>query len=327
MKGKLLSEIQLIDTLLKWDKLKICGNNGDSFYEKFGIKSDGKGGYDSSESLINWRTLRRYIDDLCNEGIFKKIDNTNYYSVDKSNFMYNKLLDDDKWMQILDILLKNQEIGTYKCIRNYIGETVNKPLLDNSELLRYSNAVKEPLQILSHNTEVIQKINSAIKNDRFIEVQYKNKDYSIYPVCYTISRDGTRNYLYALRRKKLIPPMELRHIKFLGESHKGNIDRHKYIEELRKAWDVDLSTSKVKLMVRKECEDSDEVIRELKKYLGNAIEENSSYEIYEGEITGINDFKSWLRRYMEICIVLEPKNLQEEFIAALEYKKKRYEEI
>lgn len=64
MKGKELREIQLIDTLLKYDRLKICGSNGDSFYEKFGIVSDKKGGYDDSESPINARTLRRQVLDL-----------------------------------------------------------------------------------------------------------------------------------------------------------------------------------------------------------------------------------------------------------------------
>lgn len=269
--------------------------------------------------------MRRQIEELCDAGIFKKIDNTKYYSINKSDFMHNKLLNDDKWIEILDILLKNQEIGTYKYIRNYIGEAVNKLLFDNNELLRYSNAVKEPLQFLSQNTDVIQKINSAMKNNRFIKVEYKNKEYSIYPICYAVSRDGTRNYLYALRRKKLIPPMELSHIKFLEELNTDSIDRHKYIEELRKAWDVDLGRCKVKLMVRKGCDDSEEVTRELKKYLGNPVEENNSYEMYEGEITGISDFRSWLRGYMEVCIVLEPKSLQKEFIDALEYKKRRYE--
>lgn len=327
MKGKVLREIQLIDTLLKYGKLKICGSDGDSFYEKFGIEIDENGKYNDSNSPINARTLRRQVIDLFDKGIFKKIENTDYYSIDDSNFMFYKLLDNDKWMDILNILLKNQEIDAYKYIRNYIDEAVNKSLFNNDELLRYSSAVKEPLQILSQNTDVIKKINSAMKNNSFIKVEYKNKEYSIYPICYIISRDCTRNYLCAIRRKKLIPPMELRYIKFLEELNKSNIDKHEYIEKLRKAWDIDLSKCKVKLMVLKGHDDSQEVIKELKKYLGNPIENNNSYEIYEGEIIGINDFKNWLRRYIEICIVLEPESLQKEFIAALKYKKKRYEEM
>lgn len=275
MKGKLLSEIQLIDTLLKYNKLKISGNTGDSFYEKFNIVSNGKGGYDDSQSPINARTLRRQIKDLCDEGIFKKIDE-DYYIIDKSNFMFHKLLNDSKWMEILDILLQNNETDTYKYIRNYIGEVVNKPLLDDGELSRYANTIKEPLQILSQNTDVIKKINSAIKNNKMIKVEYKNKEYSIYPVCYAISRDGTRKYLYALRRKKLMPPMELCYVKFLEELDKSGTSRHEYMEELRRAWDVDLSRCRVKLMVRKGYEESRSITKELEKYLGNPIIEKSN---------------------------------------------------
>lgn len=279
MKGKFLKEVQLIDTLLTYDKLKICGSDGDSFYEKFGIVSDGKSGYDDSASPITARTLRRQVEDLHENGIFKQIEGTDYYTIDKSNVLFHHLLNDDEWIDILDILLKNQEIATYKYIRNVIDETVSSYSLDNTELLRYLSSVKEPLQILSQDTDVIKKIDLAIKNNKFIKVEYKNKEYSIYPICYTISRDGTRKYLCALRRKKLIPPMDLRYVKFLRELNTGSVGRKEYIEELRKAWDVDLSKCKVKLMVYKEStyeEDIVEVTNELKKHLGEPVEKHYS---------------------------------------------------
>ena len=161
---------------------------------------------------------------------------------------------------------------------------------------------------------------------QLIGIEYKGKEYTLYPVCYIVSRDGTRKYLCGLRRNKLLPPMDLHSVKFLRYLEETDIDRKRYIEQIRRAWDIDVQQPcGVKVLVRKNLNDSSEVIEKIKNYLGQPVEENEQYNIYKGEVVGINDFKTWLRSYIEIRIVIEPNYLREEFMMALRDKSKRYE--
>lgn len=49
----------------------------------------------------------------------------------------------------------------------------------------------------------MKKINRAIRESLQIHFFYKGKTYSLYPVCYLISRDSTKLYLMGMRKKNL----------------------------------------------------------------------------------------------------------------------------
>ena len=175
-----------------------------------------------------------------------------------------------------------------------------------------------------------------MKNDLGMGIEYKGKSYSVIPICFVISQDGTRTYLYAERKKKLFQPLELRYIKVKHHFPAESINKSKYKRQIQKIWDIDIQDSAyyVKLLYDKKAAEEDffsekEVVENMLKSHFN-IQSNykigdSDYEMYEGEIYGINDLKVWVRRYSKYCLIMEPKVLQDEFIEALRIKKARYE--
>ena len=104
------------------------------------------------------------------------------------------------------------------------------------------------------------------------------------------------------------------------------IDRQQLLECIEDAWDVDIGEPKyVLLHVRKGNVDTDIVEQELRKKL-TVAQDIGNEIIYEGEIRGINDFKSWIREHMTTCIVEEPEDIRKEMYTALQEKLRRYEE-
>ena len=314
MRQKELSEIKIIHLLLQYGRLKLSGSE-DSILKR--LHATGEGDAAASE-----RTIRRYMDHLEKDGLIKNEDG--FYSINSDYFITGKTLQKDEWKKILNDLLENRELTAYRHIRNALKDGSEYMLFDNVELEKYTEAVKESLHALSNDREIIQKVNHALAENRQIRVKYKGEEKTVYPVCYAVSRDNTRKYLYGTRRHKLLPPMELGNLEFLEELQIVNEYRESYVNQIKNAWDIDLSPQKIQILVRKNKTDSNEVIKKIRNYLGTPIENREDYNIYEGEITGINDFKTWLRSYIEICIVLQPEELKKEFMEALFVKATRY---
>lgn len=320
MRGKELNEVKIIDLLLRYGRLKLTGDTGDSLWEKFENKTADA---DGIELPVSEKTLKRQVDELCKDGLLER-GREGYYSINEAYFVTEKSLDRSEWKEVLNRLLENNELDAYRYIRNYLAGNHKNILLDNLQLKKYSETVRESVHILSNHQEVIQKINRAFTENCLIRVGYKGKEYTVYPVCYVVSRDGTRKYLYGVRRKKLLPPMELNAIEFLGYSDKTDIDRTSYRTQIQAAWDIDVQPCTVRVLVRKNKEGSYPAIRRLQHFLGRPVEEEADSCIYEGEIIGINDFKTWLRSHAGVCMVLKPDFLREELIRSLQEKYKRY---
>lgn len=325
MRTKELKEIQLIDKLLEKKRLTLNGKDGTSFMEVFNVKNiedEDKSG--NAKNFIHPRTLRRMVEDFYKEGIFVK-DAEGFYSLNKDYFMFPDMLDRVEWKQVLRNLLDSGELEAYRLVQKHIRSDNPVTVINDFEMKQYAERVRDTNFSLSENQDVVRKINDALNGKRSMRVKYKNKIYEILPVCYVVSDDGMRKYLYALRRGKLLPPMELKHLSIMEVLNKKETDVSEHINIIRKAWNVEVQPPcYVKLAVRSGYDE--EVEKVLIKYFGKAISNVEDYHIYEGEIIGINDFKTWIRSHIETCFVLEPEYLRLELVNSISEKIRRYEE-
>lgn len=321
----------IIDCLIQNKSLSIAGKK--SFYSHFHIKNDGNGGYDDSKSPIKYKSIQREVERLCKCKIFIKEEDK--YRINPKYVVLEHKDEREKWYEFVQALLENEEWDTYLLVTKYmLSKDDSEKYLDESELQTYNRAVKEMKKNLGKNKEVIREINDAIKNDEGIEIEYKRKHhYSIVPICYVISQDGTHSYLYAERKKTLFQPLDLSDI-VVKSRYKAEIDKDKYLEKIKRIWDIDIqSPVKIRLLYDKKAaegdylDEKDSIEKLLETHFGDPSYSDKEKEIYEGEIYGINDLKVWLRKYSEYCLVLEPETLRDEFIEALQVKKERYEQV
>ena len=331
MRQNELEIMKVIDCLIQHKSLTMSGETK-SFYSHFHIKSDGMGGYDDSGSPIKYKSLQREVKRLCECEIFIKENNA--YKINPKYVVLEHEQQGKKWREFVHELLENEEWDTYLLVTKYmLTKDSGGNYLDESELQTYNRAVKGMVKHLKANKEVIREINIALENHEGMEIEYKNKCYSIVPICYVISQDSTHSYLYAERKKTLFQPLDLSEIIVKRRYKVGTyIDKEQYLRKIKKIWDIDIQNPVyVKLFYdRKAAEDNyldeKEMIEDLlKMHFGNPSNSSKEHQIYQGEIYGINDLKVWLRKYSEYCLVIEPEWLQEEFVKALQVKKERYE--
>lgn len=322
MNQKELHVVKLISCLIEHKQLRMKGREETepSFYKIYHM--------DKGNAPFDERTLRRYLDELCEKEIFQKKDDEyyiihpNYISEDLSNVS-------PKWKKFMDTILASGETDIYVMLRKLFDDKKDV-FMDDIKLKRYSDSVKEPIYSLRSNKDVIRHINEAMDKGCRIRVEYKGKEYTILPLCYVMSRDGMRTYLYYERKGRLNTPMILQDVNFLGEERNArDVDRQSYMEQVKGVWDVEVGKGvEVKILVRRNLktdEDYRYVIDVLKNYFGDPISERDDYFIFSGQVLGIDDFKGWLRKYIDICIVQEPVSLKDELIGSLKNKIERYE--
>jgi len=325
MNKKDIHLVRLISCLIENKKLKLGDKNKDvehSFYTKYSL---GRSGEKEIRLASEKRKIERYVKELYDQDIFQKIDG-DYYVVNPNYLRLSFLHDSSNWKKLAETVLSSGEIDTYVMLRESLN--VHKNIfMDDMKLKRYSNSIRELNYTLRSDKSVIHQINEAIIKSSRILVEYKGKKYSILPICYVISQDGLRTYLYYERKKRLEAPMELQYVRVLKEEEVvKEIDKEKFINQIRNAWDIEIGKStKVKLLVRRGREGYNDVCDVLKSYLGDAITDREDYMVFSGEIFGIDDFKVWLRKYVDVCIVLEPDGLRNEIVNSLRNKIERYE--
>ncbi|MDD6207427.1 MAG: WYL domain-containing protein [Clostridiales bacterium] len=329
MRRNELEILKVIDCLLQNEKLTLTGEKN-SFYANFNIMSDGKGGYDDSKSPIKYKSLQREVKRLCDCNIF--IKEHNEYRINPKYIVLEQPDKIKEWREFVKKLLESGEYDTYLLVTKYmLGADSFGEYLDETEIQMYHHTVKEAVNSLKADKNVIHSINQAFDEKLGLEIEYKGRDYSVIPICYVVSQDGTRTYLYSERKKTLFQPMDLRYIK-VKRYYKADVDKDKYIEQIRKTWDIDIQDSVyVKLLYDKKAAEDDyldekEIIENmLESRFGHPTYRDKENYVYEGEIYGINDLKIWLRTYSEYCFILEPRKLRDEFVEALRIKKERYE--
>ena len=189
------------------------------------------------------------------------------------------------------------------------------------------------------NAELMKKqyvIDKVGKNIKIIEdtkeygeitvTDMNNKKSFVIPIAYLLQKEEGKDksfYICCVGRNKEVYYYNLEDI----DIFRKEINRQHLIECIEDAWDVDIEEPKyVRLHIKRGNEDTEIVERELRKHLKIVDDKMEKEIIYEGEIRGINDFKSWIREHMTTCIVEEPKEIRNEMYTALQEKLRRYEE-
>lgn len=177
---------------------------------------------------------------------------------------------------------------------------------------------------IKENVKVI--VDTKEHGEISITDQNNKKSYGV-PVAYLLQKKESKKkkyYVCCVGRNQAINCYDLSQVKI----KRREIDREHIIECIEEAWDVDVEEPRfVRLHVIKGNDDSEIVEEELRKKLRSVAGNMENEVIYEGEIRGINNFKSWIREHMITCIVEEPKEIRDELYIALQEKLRRYEEI
>lgn len=329
MRKRDMETMMLIDKLIQHKRLKLKGEN--SFYSCLHIVSKGKKGYDDEKSFIKYKSVDREVKRLCDARIFLK-DSEGYYSINPEYIVLENQADIDTWRDFLNKLAESGEFETYLLLAKYLHNPDDEKYMDEFKIQLYQQTVWENLDNLKADKQVIKAINEALDNDWKLDIEYKGDLYSVVPICYVISRDGTRTYLYAVRKKKL-QVFEMQHIKIKGYSESHSLNKEEYKKQVEACWDIDVQNPIwVKILYDRTAaeenylDDKTELESILKSYFGEPQMNSRGQYIYEGEVRGVNDLKAWIRKYSEYCLVVEPQNLRKEIIQGLQKKRERYED-
>lgn len=173
-------------TNLKKNDMSECS----TLYKEYKITyHDGE--YDSSKSFINYKTLERRLASLVAEGILeeKKCKGSEKEEHKEYYLNYEKLLDfgkrnPEEQNVIKSMLLDNGDYESYRILRDRHGV---EEYYNDEELEILKNAVKNRCVRFKNNAEDIDIINTAIIKHEEIQLIYKGKKKSVFPLCYVIN--------------------------------------------------------------------------------------------------------------------------------------------
>lgn len=310
MRAKHLNQMKIIECLI---------NNREMTFEQL------KTWIGVDEDTIHSRTLSRYMDELSEENFI--ICDQGRYSINKERFQINNHSINDAWKKLLNCALESGEIDCYKKIREFIKPASQDDLFSDEALSRFKETIIENIKILGDDEGELRLLKAAIQNEDELLIEHKGKSKQIIPLCVVTSRDGYRNYLFGLRRKRNMEVMELSEVhimKFLGKNRVP--DREEYLEKIRRSWDIDMSEPvHVKVLLRKEYDKNGTLAKQLSRYFGKPVEYRENQYVFENELAGISDFTKWVREHMEAVCILEPERIKNELMEALKVKIGRYE--
>ena len=298
-----------------------------SYYHLGGLEDKSQ---DSGVELFDERTLQRHLRELCEKEILRK--EGEYYMIHPNYMNPISSFQSEKWKQLMEALLDSGAYKTYVTIREYLSgsDGLDQVFMGDQELKRYIETVREPVDTLQGDNQLVRHINEAIDHKSMIQVEYKGKEMMILPICYLITRDDHRTYLYYMHRNKL-ETMQLQAVKYIREgSGSMNDDREAQMERIQRAWNIGVEEKQdVQILVPHEKitekEDYSYVTQTLEQYLGFPERDAQGNLIFSGTVLGINDFKVWIRRYIDFCIVNKPESLRQEIKNSLQKKIERYE--
>lgn len=311
MREKHLNQMKIIECLINSREMTF-----EQLKAECGVKAD----------TMHSRTLSRYLKELSEEKLI--IRNNGKYHLNRERFLANNHGINDVWQKLLNCAIESGEIECYRNIKKFIKPEHQDNLLSDEALLRFRETVIENVRMLNDDERKIRLLKAAIQGENEIQMEHKGKRIQIVPLCIVTSRDGYRNYVFGLRRKRQMVIMELSQIHIVKFLDRNPVpDREEYLEKIRQSWDIDISESvHVKLLLRKDYDRERNLERQLKKYFGKPKECGDNKCVFEGELSGISDFKKWIREHMEAVCILEPKKIREELMEALTVKIGRYEQ-
>lgn len=311
MRGKHLNQVRIIEALI---------SNGEMSFEQLtrecGVEAD----------YIHIKTLKRYIKELLQEKYI--VSNNKRYRLNKERFLVNNFGINEVWKKLLNCAIESGEIECYKKIRDFVKPQLQEDLFCDESLLRFKENIIENIKILNDDEQKIYLLKKAILQESELQMIYKGKLLQMLPLCIVTSRDGYRNYVFGVRRREqevMLSLPEIHNLKFLKKKHICNKEMH--LEKIKNSWDIDISDPvHVKVLLRKDYDKDGNLEKQLRKYFGKAEVCRENQSIFEGTVSGISDFKTWIREHMDACCILEPEKIKKELIDALIVKIGRYEQ-
>ncbi|MBZ4663738.1 MAG: transcriptional regulator [Caloramator sp.] len=238
---------------------------------------------------------------------------------------YRKLLHDDTIIEIwiddiksIDILSGYERFSLYELlkdsdkdflmdIKNKITQKLESEFKNNYNILKDRRLIKHYNDIFEINIYIINKIFCAIKNKRKINIIKKNKVIKFAsPMCLIYDNDTDNWYLKYLN--KGINYIRLDNIK---DIHILDCSINK-IRNYKEKYEI------VKIRVFDEKNAKDRAIRYLSRRNIIEIDNGQGYIDIKTKVYDLNLFKRWVRTLGPSCIILEPKDLRDEFKNRLE---------
>lgn len=319
MKKKDIAILKIIQYIDKRKKVSMS-----EIYSNFNFIPDGNGGYINKGIWpFDSRSLLRYVTELKENNIIKESEDKLFYI---NNEIFINSIEDDKSSlnKLLELLIENRELDLFEKI-NSISK--NNKYEKEDYLNKLLNAIDIPCENINIDRDIEKSIKYAIANEKKVRVEYKKNKYRITPIAIVKNMNKNKKYLFFISKRKLAHPFELSNIKNVEIITNKELDRDKYIDIIKKRWDIDGGNPQNVEVIFK---DSYDVINRVKEYLYSRevelIKTEDGY-LYKDYIDGLNDFKKWIKSFGEDCIVLKPESLREELIKDYSLKLERYKKV
>lgn len=201
----------------------------------FGIVKNEQGEYDSSNAILSYRTLLRYLDELVKDGMLSIVRNA---SLTGENISYKiserlittKLIDEIDYEKIILMLLECGEMEIVNKLQEYVKQGEGGSSLDKITE-NYISRIRENSHDINRFKGVIEKINDAIKNGKRISFEYPSKNGMLQhteeePLCVVLNRNGTQYYLYVIKKGKVFHPYIIEKMKNIKIVNRNRYDEY-----------------------------------------------------------------------------------------------------
>ena len=321
---------RIVEELLLSDNGLLVTNENDNSNSLCGrLGMDYKNRENNEYSL---KTLYRYIKELQEAGYVIKEERgrERFCRINYESLITDKSISQKERKEMLLSVIRSGAFDVSYKILNFLESQKEDDWLSEERINRYSHTIRENINYIPNEKENIRLINEAMKKRTYITVEYGQEKKTLVPLCYLVSSDGKRMYLYYFRKNNLaVEPFRVEKIRHVtcGNQQEGLSEEaaEEYLKRIRKAWNISISDSDlVKLRMYKDSLDLEVIEKKLKDYFGEPLERTDDYDVYGGELVGTDDFMSWVRGYPSSCIIVEPERLRDKMIESLKMRKERY---
>ena len=280
------------------------------------------------------KTIERAYKELVKDKIVieNERDGEKYCQLNLNKIVKFDILNETEQERIKTLLLENNDFESYRELRSRDAGGY----YSDKELETYQKSVRMHHTRFKTDEGNIERINAAMLEHKKINIKVKNKIKSIIPLCYVINRDETECYLYYCKKGKVCKdpidvksielPISSRDLYAKIEKSEKEIDYNGQIDIIKDLWDAHFGGNAEVVLYVKNVKETDEIRAELKENNWQEEDKEDHY-ILKGYVYGLDGFKRWLRSRSEYCFILEPQELRDYTIEALEMAIKNYEDL
>ncbi|WP_027309497.1 WYL domain-containing protein [Caloramator sp. ALD01] len=204
-------------------------------------------------------------------------------------------------------LLKDSDKQFIKNIKDKITSKLDAEFISEYTILKDRRLVKHYNDIFNIDIELINKIFGAINNRRKINIIKAERSIEfVSPLCLVYDNDTDNWYLEYFKRG-------INHIRLDNIQNIEVLDR---CFRVNKGYKVRYKVVKIRVFDEKNAKDR--AIRHLSRRNIIEIDNGQGYIDIKTKVYDLNLFKRWVRTLGPSCIILEPKDLRDEFKNRLE---------